>query len=187
MFSIVDLKLFSYIFDSPLSFLSFLWDNKKSTSVWIEYELQILALFVSWTWRFLTFKTIKSWTVSNSNYLASKGHWKRAKSPSLFRHGVSIDLYLWACMQLVRIGRGSRNLMGLRASWAWLKESTTFVRSPDDSSSKMTPHVGLKVLFCRHLFLYFFKRLQSVTDKLWQIGWVLSRIRDLNKRQVGRL
>lgn len=154
--------------------------------------LQILALFVSWTWRFLTFKTIKFWIVSNLKHLASKGHWKRAKSPCLFRQqilldGVSIDLYLWACMQLVRIGRGSHNLMGLRASWAWLKESTTFIRSPDDSSSKMTPHVGLKVLFCLHLFLYFFKRLQSVTDKLWQIGWVLSRIGDLDKRQVGRL
>ena len=154
--------------------------------------LQILALFVSWTWSFLTFKTIKSWIISNLKHLASKGHWKRAKSPCLLRqetllHEVFIDLYLWACMQLVRIGKESLNLMGLRASWAWLKESTTFVRSPDDSSSKVTPHVGLKVLFCRHLFLYFFKRLQSVTDKLWQIGWVLSRIGDLDKRQVGRL
>lgn len=153
--------------------------------------LQILALFVSWTWSFLTFKTIKSWIVSNLKHLASKSclerSLERAKSPCLLRqdtllHGVSIDLYLWACMQLVRIGKGSLNLMGLRVSWAWLKNNTTFVRSPDDSSSKVTPHVGLKVLFCLHLFLYFFKRLQSVTGKLWQIGWVLTRIGDLDKR-----
>lgn len=155
--------------------------------------LQIPALFVSWTWPFLTFKTIKFWIVSNLKHLASKGHWKRAKSPCLFRQeillrGASIDRSISLGVHATRHNwEGKSQSHGLTSAWAWLKESTTFVRSPDDSSSKMTPHVGLKVLFCRHLFLYFFKRLQSVTDKLWQIGWVLSRTGDLDKRQVGRL
>ena len=191
MFSIVDLKLFSYIFDSPLSFLSFLWDNKKSTSVWIEYELQILALFVSWTWRFLTFKTIKSWTVSNFNYLASKGHWNEQRAP------------VWLDKKLCSMGYLSIYIFGrafnsselgreVAISWACERRRHDWKKVPSSGPRMIAlpkwHHMSAlrysSLFICSFIFL---KRLQSVTEKLWQIVWVLSRIRDLKKRQVGRL
>ena len=181
MFSIVDLKLFSYVFDSPLSFLSFLWDNKKSTSVWIEYELQILALFVAWTWRFLAFKTIKSWTVSNSNYLASKGHWNEQRAPVWLDKKLCSTGYL-SIYIFGRAFNSSELGREVAVSWAYERRRHDWKKVPSSGPRMIAlpkwHHMSAlrysSLFICSFIFL---KRL----------GWVLSRIRDLNKRQVGRL
>lgn len=68
----------------------------------------------------------------------------------------------------------------------WLKEGGTFVRSPDVSCPKVTPHIGLTIFVCLHLLLYVLKRLQSVHHKVWQIGWVVSGIGGfLNKDKLA--